>query len=151
MLSTVTCHPHKLVGSFHVKVRGQGQSPSLTGQGKTYVCMKLEKHLSNQCQSVLKRKQVSLESYIRKSFYSYISLEEPYWRELLADDNLSLSPCSISSDSFRFRDLVHLGVLFVLLCLFGRATEEMQKKKLVSLGIPICHTIQTSAFVRMTW
>ena len=100
-----------------MKGRGQRQSPSLTG--KTYVCTKLENYLSNQCQSVLKRKQVSLESYIRKSFYSYIYLDFKNHTEESSWQTISLSHCSILSDSFRFRDLVHLRVSFVLFCLFG--------------------------------
>lgn len=91
--------------------------------------MKLEKYLSNQCQSVLKRKQGSLESYVRKSFYSYIDLDFKNHTEQSSWQTISLSHCSILSDSFRFRDVVHLRVLFVLFCLFGRATEEMEEKK----------------------
>lgn len=57
--------------------------------GKTHVCLKPDKDLSDQYQDTLKRKQLLLESYIRKPFYSciYIKIknrtEENSWQIII--------------------------------------------------------------------
>lgn len=111
--------------------RGQRQSLSLTGQEDMFAWS--WKYLSNQCKECSEKKTGSLESYVRKSFYSYRFRFKNHAEQALAD--YIFYPTVVFIRQFQIqRCVVHLGVLFVLFCLL--AEQKKWRKEPVSLGIP---------------